>query len=227
MKYYKGFNKDMTCRGFQFEEGKEYTHEGEVKCCKSGFHACEHPLDVFKYYEPYKSVYHEVELTDVIKDDESTDSKAAGKTIKIGAELSIAKLVQASIDFVSSKTDKTKTANQDYGASSVTGNYGASSATGDRGASSVTGNYGASSATGDCGVAVTTGYKSTAISGNKTALAVAWGENSSAKGVLGSYLVLTEWDNDELLYVKLVQVDGEKIKEDTLYKLEKGKIKQC
>ena len=60
MKTYKGFNKDMTCRGFQYEEGKEYKHSGEVKACKGGFHACESPLDCFGYYPPATSVYHEV-----------------------------------------------------------------------------------------------------------------------------------------------------------------------
>lgn len=64
MKAYKGFNKDMTCRGFQFEEGKTY-HEKYADLCQSGFHACENPLDCFEYYAPGQSVYHEVELEDV------------------------------------------------------------------------------------------------------------------------------------------------------------------
>lgn len=67
IKAYKGFNKDMTCRGFQYEEGKEYETE-MAKCCESGFHACEYPLDCFDYYSPNESVYHEVEL------DGNTDS---------------------------------------------------------------------------------------------------------------------------------------------------------
>ena len=90
MKAYKGFNKDMTCRGFQFEEDKTY-HEENADLCHSGFHACENPLDCFGYYAPGQSVFHEVELDDV-SDQRGDDSKICGKTIKIGAELDVAKI---------------------------------------------------------------------------------------------------------------------------------------
>lgn len=60
IKSYKGFNKDMTCKGFQYEEGKEYETE-RAECCETGFHACEYPLDCFSHYAPNGSVYHEVE----------------------------------------------------------------------------------------------------------------------------------------------------------------------
>ena len=77
MKAYKGFNKDMTCRGFKFEEGKEY-HEDSAVLCDCGFHACEAPLDCFGYYSPAESVYHEVEL-DEVSDERESDSKICGK----------------------------------------------------------------------------------------------------------------------------------------------------
>lgn len=65
IKAFKGFMPDMTCRGFQYEEGKEYETD-RAKLCEAGFHACEHPLDCFGYYEPgVGSVYHEVELDGV------------------------------------------------------------------------------------------------------------------------------------------------------------------
>lgn len=83
MKAYKGFNKDMTCRGFQFEEGKTYEHEGEVKLCESGFHACEDPLDIFGYYAPSGSEFHVVELEGV-SDERKDDTKVAAKKITIG-----------------------------------------------------------------------------------------------------------------------------------------------
>ena len=92
MKAYKGFDKDMKCRGFQYEEGKTYETD-EAKLCESGFHACEAPLDCFRYYEPAKSVYHEVEL-DATEETED-DSKRVGKRIKIGAALDIAGIVKA------------------------------------------------------------------------------------------------------------------------------------
>ena len=69
MKTYKGFNKDMTCRGFQYEEGKEYTVDGKISACNNGYHACEDPIDCFRYYAPASSVYHEVVDGERIKAD--------------------------------------------------------------------------------------------------------------------------------------------------------------
>ena len=165
MKTYKGFNKDMTCRGFQYEEGKSY-EEKEAIICKTGFHACKYPLDCFKHYRPSRSIFHVVEQDGKISK-HSDDSKVASTKIKIGTEISIAGLVKAAIEYTK---ERTKTENDsdsycgassatgDYGASSATGDYGASSATGNYGASSATGDYGASSATGDCGASSATGY---------------------------------------------------------------------
>ncbi len=174
---YKGFNKDMTCRGFQYEEGKEYETDRAV-ACEWGFHACEYPLDCLSYYNPAKSVYHEVEQSGEIsrRDD---DSKVASTKIKIGASISIAGLVKAAIEYTTKRTKKKTGTDEDYGASSATGDYGASSATGDYGASSATGNCGASSATGNCGASSATGYKgASSATGNKGA--------SSATGDYGA-----------------------------------------
>jgi len=157
IKSYKGFNKDMTCRGFQYEEGKEYEEE-TADACHSGFHACEYPLDCLGYYSPNESVYHEVEQNGEFDRGED-DSKVASTKIKIGARLDISGLVKAAIDFTMSRVKKEAESDEDYGASSATGNCGASSATGDYGASSATGDYGASSATGNCGASSATGYK--------------------------------------------------------------------
>lgn len=87
MKAYKGFNKDMTCRGFQFKEGETYVEE-TAELCNKGFHACLAPIDVLNYYVPATSVYHEVEL-DEVSDKRSEDSKICGKSIKIGAAIDI------------------------------------------------------------------------------------------------------------------------------------------
>ena len=156
IKSYKGFNKDMTCRGFQYEEGKEYEEE-TADACHSGFHACEHPLDCLNYYSPNESVYHEVEQSGEFDRGED-DSKVASTKIKIGARLDISGLVKAAIDFTMSRVKKEAKSDEDYGASSATGYKGASSATGDYGASSATGNCGASSATGYKGASSATGY---------------------------------------------------------------------
>ena len=176
IKSYKGFNKDMTCRDFQYKEGGEY-EEKQADVCNSGFHACEYPLDCFYYYSPNCSVYHEVEQEGEFSKRNNGDSKIASTKIKIGAQINIAGLVKAAIEYTTERVKKeadsdephgassatgycgASSATGDYGASSATGNYGASSATGNYGASSATGDYGASSATGDYGASSATGYK--------------------------------------------------------------------
>ena len=188
IKSYKGFNKDMTCRGFQYKEGKEYETSRAV-VCNEGFHACEHPLDCLGYYPPNTSVYHEVEQTGEFSSDSgSRDSKIASTKIKIGAKLSIAGLVQAAIDFTKSKTVIMQDATGDYGASSATGYKGASSATGYKGVSSATGNCGASSATGDYGASSATGYKgvSSATGDYGASSATGYKGASSATGDYGA-----------------------------------------
>ena len=222
IKTYKGFNKDMTCRDFQYEEGKEYAEES-VEVCDHGFHACEYPLDCLGYYSPSESVYHEVEQSGEIQK-HSEDTKVASTKIKIGAEISIAGLVKAAIEYTVKRVNKDAESDEKYGASSATGTYGASSATGTSGASSATGYKGASSAE------------------DKDAVAVAWGYKSKAKGVLGAFLVFADWEytgseddteydrNNQSAWVlngaKMVQVDGENIKPDTWYTIENGKISE-
>ena len=220
IKSYKGFNKNMTCRGFQYEEGKEYEKE-IVEVCDHGFHACEYPLDCLNYYYPNESVYHEVEQSGEIQK-HNDDTKVASTKIKIGAEISIAGLVKAAIEYTVKRVKKDAESDEKHGASSATGDYGASSATGTCGASSATGYCGASSAE------------------DKDAVAVAWGYKSKAKGVLGAFLVFADWEytgseddteydrNNQSAWVlngaKMVQVDGENIKPNTWYTIENGEI---
>ena len=210
IKSYKGFNKNMTCRGFQYEEGKEYEEE-IVEVCDHGFHVCEYPLDCLNYYYPNESVYHEVEQSGEIQK-HNDDTKVASTKIKIGAEISIAGLVKAAIEYTVKRVKKDAESDEKHGASSATGDYGASSATGYcgassatgykgassatgyKGASSATGDYGASSATGTCGASSATGYCGASSAEDKDALAVAWGYKSKAKGVIGSFLVFADWE---------------------------------
>ena len=231
MKAFKGFNKDLTCRGFQYEEGKEF-HTEKADCCNEGFHACEYPLDCFGYYNPAESVFHEVELSGDM-DRENSDTKVCATDIKIGARISIAGLVKAAIDFTMSRVNKEAKSYEEHGASSATGDYGASSATGD---------YGASSATGNCGASSATGYRGASSVSDPTGVAVAWGHEAKAKGCLGAHLILSDWryigekwsDGDyktpydveswELAGAKMVQVDGEKIKTDTYYRCVDGEV---
>ena len=172
-KYYKGFDKKMKCRGFQYEEGETY-EEDEAVLCDKGFHACEAPLDCFRYYPPADSLYHEVELSD-IGDKKDDDSKRVGKKIKIGGRLDIRGLVAAQIEYVKSRTAFENTDTNaatagdcgtatagDCGAATA-GEYGAATAgyrgaatAGYRGAATA-GEYGAATA-GDCGTATAGEY---------------------------------------------------------------------
>ena len=186
IKSYKGFNKNMTCRGFQYEEGKEYEEE-IVEVCDHGFHVCEYPLDCLNYYYPNESVYHEVEQSGEIQK-HNDDTKVASTKIKIGAEISIAGLVKAAIEYTVKRVKKDAESDEKHGASSATGDCGASSATGDYGASSATGYYGASSATGDCGASSATGYKgaSSATGYKGASSATGYKGASSATGDCGA-----------------------------------------
>jgi hypothetical protein len=249
MRAFKGFNKDLTCRGYQYEEGKEF-HTERAECCDTGFHACEYPLDCFGYYDPAHSVFHEVELSGEM-DKSNDNTKVCATDIKIGARLSIAGLVKMAIDFTMSKVNKEAGSDERHGfasatgykgASSATGDCGASSATGYKGASSATGDCGASSATGNCGASSATGYKGASSVSDPTGVAVAWGHEARAKGCKGAHLILSDWkyvgarysDGDymdpydkeswELTGAKMVVVDGEKIKEDTYYRCIEGEI---
>ena len=186
VKSYKGFNKDMTCRGFQYEEGKEYEEES-VEVCDHGFHACEYPLDCLNYYSPNESVYHEVEQSGEIQK-HNDDTKVASTKIKIGAEISIAGLVKAAIEYTVKRVNKEAESDENHGASSATGNCGASSATGNCGASSATGDCGASSATGYKGASSATGNKgaSSATGNCGTSSATGYYGASSATGYKGA-----------------------------------------
>ena len=207
MKTYKGFNPDMTCRTFKYKQGEEYETDTAV-CCRSGFHACEMPLDCFKYYQPSKSIYCEVEQGGDIS---KGDDKISSTKIKIGARLSIEDIVRAQIDLVFDKIKKSKnkSENQNNCECAATSGEESSAATSGNGSS-----------------AATSGDGSSAATSNKNAIVLACGKKAKAKGVKGSYLVLTEWNEDstELLCAKMERVDGEKIKENIWYVLQNGEF---
>ena len=128
---YKGFDKDLKCRGFQYEVDKEY-EESDVKVCEKGFHACENPLDVFSYYPPADSRYCEVEQSGELRKD-GGDSKVASSKIKIGAEIGLSGLIRAGVKFILEKVDfkNAKESNTGYrSAATNTGNRSAATNTG-------------------------------------------------------------------------------------------------
>ena len=195
IKSYKGFDKDMTCRGFQYEIGKEYEEEN-AKACECGFHACEYPLDCFSYYAPSQSEFCEVEQSGKIsKSDEGT--KVSSSKIKIGAKLDIADIVEAAIEFTKSKAiNENNTtgehcinlATDAYSVISATGDYSVSSAAGHRSASSTTGGKSVSSVTGNYSASSTTGYGSISSATGPWTASSATGDYSisSSTGYLGA-----------------------------------------
>ena len=329
MKTYKGFDKNLKCRGFQFEIGKEY-EEKKANACSCGFHACEMPIEVLKYYEPGKqSRYCEVEQSGDLSR-HSEDTKVASTKIKIGAEIGIAGIVKAQFEYVKERAAESNTHNStgygsansatgygsansatgygsansatgDWSANSATGDGSANSATGSRSANSATGDWSANSATGDGSANSATGYGSAnsatgdwsansatgdgsansatgdgsanSATGDGSAnsatgdwsansatgygsansatgygsanistgakcsnagmgernISVAWGKDSKCKGSVGSFLVLSEWEEWDgekypLVSAEMVHVDGKRYKADTWYTLKNGKV---
>ena len=211
MKCFKGFDKDLKCRDFQYEIGKEYTEE-KADICNCGFHACEFPMDVFNYYPPSDSRYCEVEL-EANNQKSSDDSKRVGKKISVKAEIGIAGIIKAGVEYIKEQVNW-----EDDKATN----------TGDRSAATNTGNQSAATNTGYQSAATNTGYRSAAIVEGKESIALATGIDSKAKGKIGCFIVLAEWkeiDNEyHIVDVKSAKVDGKNIKEDTFYTLKDGKF---
>jgi hypothetical protein len=288
MKAYKGFDKDLKCREFQYEVGKEYEEENSA-LCKKGFHACENPLDTFRYYAPTDSRYCEVDVDDN-GERNSYDSKVCGKHIRIGAEIGLKGVINAFVRFVLDKCESATEENAsgwsgnaaapgDSGNAAASGDSGNAAASGDSGnaaASGARGNAAASGArgnaatSGDSGNAAASGVRGNAAasgwrgnaaasgdSGNAAAsgargnaaasgvrgtasvtgpygkasalgeqcLAVAWGQDSLARGAVGNWIVVSERDDDgNIIDAKIAKVDGDTIKADTWYKLANGAI---
>ncbi len=231
MNLYKGFDKDLKCRGFQYEAGKEY-EEPTANLCSSGFHACENPIDVFGYYPPNESRYCEVELNGVSDEKSSDDSKRVGKKIKIGAEIGIKGLVDAFIKFTFDMVDwkNAKESNTGYqSAATNTGDQSAATNTGDRSAATNTGDRSAATNTGYQSAATNTGDRSAATVNGKESVAIVTGIEGRASGSLGNWIVVTErdeWNGETypIKEVKAAKVDGKKIKADTFYMLKGGKF---
>ena len=207
MKACKGFDKNLRCRGFQYEVGGEYTEE-TAELCNRGPHACENPLDTLRYYRPGDSRYCEVEIEDNGQRS-SYDSKVCGKHIKIGAEIGLKGVINAGVRFVFDKCESAtgKNASGDSGNAAASGESGNAAASGERGTAAVTGWHGKASAIGN------------------QCVAVAWGRDSLARGSVGNWLVVSERDDDgNIINAAMAKVDGETIKADTWYTMRGGKI---
>ena len=187
--YYKGFDKNLRCSGFQYEIGKSYTHKGEIEPCKSGFHACEYPLSVFNYYAPANSRFSEVEARGKIV---PSEDKIACEKLKIKSELSLNDMITAAVKFTISKVEKSKTAtNTGYQSSATnTGYYSAATNTGYKSAATNTSDYSAATNTGYYSAATNTGKNSAATNTGKSSAATNTGDYSAATNT-GNYSAAT------------------------------------
>ena len=234
MKACKGFDKNLRCRGFQYEVGGEYTEE-TAELCNRGPHACENPLDTLRYYRPGDSRYCEVEIEDN-GERSGDDSKVCGKHIRIGAEIGLKGVINAGVRFVFEKCESATEENAsgnlgnaaasgERGNAAASGNLGNAAASGERGNAAASGWSGNAAASGRRGTASVTGPDGKASALGEQCLAVAWGQDSLARGAVGNWIVVSERDDDgNIIDAKIAKVDGETIMADTWYKLENGEI---
>ena len=208
VKAYKGFDKDLKCRGRQYTEGVEDHVSDVARLCKEGVHACERPLDVFEYYDPADSVYHEVELAGVL-DEHKEGNKICGTDIKVKGKLDIAGLVKAQIEYTKFHCTNEHTAG--YGGAASAGNRGAASA-----------GYGGAASAGEFGAATSRGKSSV----GKNGIACSRSENARVKGGMGAVLVCAQ-ENKYDCGIKTWAagvVDGVTILPDVWYKADNGKL---
>ncbi|EBS5473673.1 hypothetical protein AH031_004684 [Salmonella enterica subsp. enterica serovar Ohio] len=247
---FKGFNKDLKCRGFQFAIGETFHHDGKVEACGSGFHACECPFDVFSYYPPAESRYAETISFGITDSEEGGDTKIASSSITIKDELTLPQFIQRGIEWIWSKIDKsleqqimcgswsaaTNTGNRSaatntgyQSAATNTGNQSAATNTGDWSAATNTGNRSAATNTGYQSAATNTGYQSAAEVSGSQSVAASLGIEGKARASEGGAIVLCYRDEDgELIHIRASKVGENGIMPNTWYQLDKdGEFVEC
>ena len=243
---YKGFDKNMQCRGFQYEVGKEYEMDGEIKCCNRGFHACKSPMEVWDYYDMLSSRFAEVEQSGKI-DEEEKSTKVCSSHIKIKAELKLADIINIGVEWLKDITSpskvKTDGALNDNGDRKKqigsSGDYAQIGSSGDSAQIGSSGDYaqiGSSGysakigSSGDYAQIGSSGYSAKIGSTGEDSVIMCAGDNSKAKAKVGSWITLAEWkwsddkNRDVPVCVKTEYVDGVNIKADTWYQLKNGKF---
>ena len=246
IKSYKGFNKDMKCRGFQYEVGKEYNMDGEIKCCNRGFHACKSPLEVWNYYDMLNSRFAEVEQSGKI-DEEEKSTKVCSSHIKIKAELKLADIINIGVEWLKDVTSQSKVktdgalndngdrkkqigSSGDYALIGSSGDYAQIGSSGGSAQIGSSGDYAKIGSSGDYAKIGSSGDYAQIDSTGEDSVIMCAGNNSKAKAKIGSWITLAEWEwSDEKnrnvpVCVKTEYVDGESIKDDTWYLLKDGKF---
>ena len=237
---YKGFDKNWKCRGYQYEIGKTYEHEGKVEACESGFHSCENPLDVLAYYDISSgSKYALVKASGEISRNDNSDTKIASSKITIEVELNIHDLLKAGFEWVMNKifakhkralTDLSTAATSGDWSTAATSGYQSTAATsGSRSTAATSGDWSTAATSGKQSTAATSGYQSTAatsgdwstaIASGKNSVAIAFGSGAKSKAVDGSAIVCCYFDNSgELIHIRASKVGENGIKPDIWYTL--------
>ena len=238
IKSYKGFDKNLKCRDFQYEIGKEYEMDGEIKVCNRGFHACESPFDVFDHYTMIDSRFCEVEQDgNISKEDRGT--KICSSKIKIKAELKLADMINLGVEWLKEITspEKIKTSIKDNssGNGAKIGSSGYDAKIGSSGNNAQIGSSGDGAKIGSSGNNAqigSSGNNAKIDSTGEDCVIMCAGINSVAKASKGSWITLSEWSYSDKkqryipVCVKTEFVDGEKIKADTYYKLDGGVFKE-
>ncbi|HGB0515056.1 TPA: hypothetical protein ACIT20_000301 [Salmonella enterica subsp. enterica serovar Virchow] len=229
---FKGFNKDLKCRGFQFAIGETFHHDGKVEACGSGFHACECPFDVFSYYPPAESRYAETISFGITDSEEVGDTKIASSSITIKDELTLPQFIQRGIEWIWSKIDKSLEQQimcGSWSAATNTGNRSAATNTGNWSAATNTGNWSAATNTGNRSAATNTGDCSAAEVSGSQSVAASLGIEGKARASEGGAIVLCYRDEDgELIHIRASKVGENGIMPNTWYQLDKdGEFVEC
>lgn len=234
---YKAFDKNMQCRGFQYEVGKEYEIDGEIKCCNRGFHACKSPMEVWDYYDMIGSRYAEVEQSGKI-DKEENSTKVCSSRIKIKAELKLADIINIGVEWLKDITSPSKVKadgvlndngdrRKQIGSSGYSAKIGSSGNSAKIGSS---GDYAQIGSSGDYAKIGSSGYYAQIDSTGEDSVIMCAGNSSIAKAKVGSWITLAEWKwsdekkRDVPVCVKTEYVDGDNIKADTWYQLKNRKF---
>ena len=229
---YKGFDKNFCCRDMQYQVGQTYSVDGQLKICKHGLHFCDTLTAVFEFYPPANSRFAIVEALGDVVSNKDNPHKFCTNKLKVVRELSLIEFV-AEIKGAATNTGDCSAATNtgdcsaatnagDWSAATNTGDWSAATNTGYRSAATNTGNFSAATNTGNCSAATNTGDFSAAIVEGANSVAVVTGKNSKAKANIGSWLVLSEWQDGIRSDVQVFKVDGEKILPDTFYQLKDG-----
>ena len=227
MKGYKGFDKNWKCRDMQYEVGKTY-EEAEARLCNKGLHFCENPFDVFSYYSPENQSRYAVVEAENVTDEKDSDTKRVAKKLTIKTELNLIGIVKAGMEYIKEhiNVEKIKEKAFDESTAATSGDESTAATSGDRSTAATSGDRSTAATSGYRSTAATSGDRSTAIVEGEDSVAIALGARSKAKGALGCWLILAEWEeNDDGMYrkdVKCFKVDGEIIKADMFYMLEDG-----